>query len=100
MFVVFGVFASYSSALHTSLAPVQGFSLMVTTHDSTALKTNGMTEDILFLVLLGQKMFASGHQTKSPMFTATVFLFLFYHPQEHTNPSILMGAKQWAGALR
>ena len=78
MFVVFGVFASYSSALHTSLVPVQGFSLMVTTHDSTALKTNGMTEDILFLVLLGQKMFASGHQTqKVPCLPPQFFCFFF-----------------------
>ena len=42
----FDVFASYSSALHTSLARVQGFSLMIKTHNSAALKLNGMTEDI------------------------------------------------------
>ena len=46
MFAVFDVFASYSSVLHTSLARVQGFSLMITTYISTALKENGMTEDI------------------------------------------------------
>ena len=46
MFAVFGVFATYSSALHTSLVRVQGFSLMITTHNYTALKENGMTEDI------------------------------------------------------
>ena len=36
----------YLSALHTSLARVQVFSLMVTTHNSTALKANRMTEDV------------------------------------------------------
>ena len=25
----------------------------------------------------------------------TIFLFLFFHLQEHINPTILMGAKQW-----
>ena len=49
------VFLLYSSTLHTSLVHVQSFSLMVTTHNSTPLKTNGMTADILFLVLLGKK---------------------------------------------
>ena len=36
----------YPSALHISLARVQGFLLMVTTHNFTTLKENGMTEDI------------------------------------------------------
>ena len=40
------VFLLYSSALQASLARVQGFSLMVTTQNSTALKVNSMTEDI------------------------------------------------------
>ena len=79
MFVVFYVFASYSSALHTSLARVQGFSLMITTHNSTALKVNGMTEDILFVVLFAQRVFASGYQTqKGPIFIPTIFLFFFF----------------------
>ena len=46
MFAVFDVFTSYSSALHISLARVQGFSLMVTTQNAIALKDNGMTENI------------------------------------------------------
>ena len=29
----------------------------------------------------------------------TIFLFLFSRLQEHTNPTILMDAKQWVGAL-
>ena len=37
---------SYLNAIQTSPARVQGFSLMVTTHHSTALKENGMTQDI------------------------------------------------------
>ena len=61
MFSVF-VFASYPSALHTSVAHVQGFSLMVTIHNSAALKVNGITEDILFVVLFGQKNFVSGQK--------------------------------------
>ena len=27
------------------------------------------------------------------------FLSLVFHPREHTNPNILMGAKQWVRAL-
>ena len=46
MLAVFYVFASYSSIMHTFLARDQGFSLVVATHKSTALKVNGMTEDI------------------------------------------------------
>ena len=42
----------YSSALQTSLARVQVFSLMVTRHNSTALKVNGMTED-MFIIISG-----------------------------------------------
>ena len=44
--MISAVFLLYCSALQTSLACVQGFSLMVTTHKSTVLKVNGMTEDI------------------------------------------------------
>ena len=29
----------------------------------------------------------------------TISLFLFFHPQKHTNLTILMGAKQWVRAL-
>ena len=57
MFLVFDIFALYSAALHTSLALVQGFSLMITTHNSTASKVNGITEDILFVVFFGQSFF-------------------------------------------
>ena len=39
-------FLLYCSALQTSLARVQGFLLMVTTHNFIALKANGITEDI------------------------------------------------------
>ena len=54
---VFDVFASYSSTLNTSLERIQGFSLMVTTHNSTTLKVNDMTEGILFVVLFPPKKF-------------------------------------------
>ena len=57
MFAAFDVFSSYSSVLQTSLARVQGFSLMVITHNFTALKVNGMTEDILFVLHFGSKNF-------------------------------------------
>ena len=36
---------------------------------------------------------------KGPIFNPTIFLFFFSHPQEHTNPSTFMGAKQWVRAL-
>ena len=49
IFAVFDVFASYSSVLRTFLARVQGFSLMVATYNSTALKVNSMIEDIFYL---------------------------------------------------
>ena len=47
---MFAVFFSYLNVLHTSLARVQGFSLMVATHNSSALKANGMTEDIFIII--------------------------------------------------
>ena len=59
------LFTFLTDALHTSLARVQGFPLMVKMHNFTALKVNGMTEDILFVILFGQKLFASGHQTQN-----------------------------------
>ena len=43
---LYNIILLYSSAPQTSLASVQGFSLMITTHNSTALKENGMAEDI------------------------------------------------------
>ena len=42
-------FLLYSGALPTSLARVQDFSLMVTRRNFTALKTNGITEDIFII---------------------------------------------------
>ena len=59
-------FFSYLNASHISLAPVQGFSLMVTTHNSTALKENGMTEDIFIYTSFRLKKFciwSSGTKT-------------------------------------
>ena len=53
----YDVFVSYSSALHTSLTRIQGFSLMVTKHNSTALKVNGMTEDIFICSSFWSKSF-------------------------------------------
>ena len=55
----FYVFASYSSALQASLAPVQGFPLMVTKHNSTALKKIGMTKDIFIKFRHGRDHFWS-----------------------------------------
>ena len=40
----------YSSDLHTSLTRVQDFLLMVTTYNPTALKANGITEDIFIII--------------------------------------------------
>ena len=45
----------YSSALQTSLASVQGFSLMVTTHKSTILKESGIAEETLIYTSLRVK---------------------------------------------
>ena len=52
----------------------------------------------LFYFSLVKKFFVSGH-TKKPMFMPIIFLSLFFHPQEHTNPNILMDAKQWTLTL-
>ena len=48
---------SYSSTLQISLARVQGLSLMVTTYNSTALKTNGIREDIFICTSFWVKHF-------------------------------------------
>ena len=55
-------FLLYVSALHTSLARVQGFSLMVATHNSTVLKVNGTTEDIFICNSFKSKIFVSSHK--------------------------------------
>ena len=91
----------YSSALQTSLACVQGLSLMVTTHNSTAaLREGDITEDIFIFSSFRSKFFCIWpSDTKRPVFMSTIFLPLAFHPQEHTNPSILMDAKQWLRAL-
>ena len=47
---MFAVSLLYSSALHTSLARVQDLPLTITTHKSTAVKVNGMTEDIFIII--------------------------------------------------
>ena len=41
---------------------------------------------------MDRKIFVSG-------FMPTIFLSLAFHLQEHTNPTILMDAKQWALTL-
>ena len=98
MFAVFHAFTSYSSSSHTSLARVQGFSLLVTTQNSTALKVNGMKEDIFVCNSFWlKKVFVPGQ--KKSMFTSTIFLTLFSCHQEHTNPTTLMDAKQYALVL-
>ena len=48
----------YSIVLHTSLARVQDFSLMVTMHNSTALKENDMAEDIFVCSSFWSKNFS------------------------------------------
>ena len=73
---------------------------MVTTHNSTTLKENGMTEEILFLVILGQEMFCiRSPDTKRSIFMPTMLLHPFFHLLTYTNPNILMDAKQQARAL-
>ena len=87
----------YSSTLQTFLARVQGFSLMVTTHSSTALKT----EDIfIYTSFWVKKVFVSGHQTQErAMFIPTISLSIFSLLLTCINPTMLMDAKQWALTL-
>ena len=86
---MFTVFLLYFSALHTFLARVQGFSLIATMHNSTAFKVRGVTKDIFIC-----SSFFWSPDTKKPMFTSKFFLSLFSHLQKHTNPTILIDAKQ------
>ena len=77
----------YSIVLHTSLARVQGFSLTLTTHNSTALRENGMTEDILIYTSLEvKKCFVSGHQTqKGPVYPYNFSVSFFSSPDIHQS---------------
>ena len=51
---------------------------------------------LFFIFVLDQNFFVSGHQAQSrSIFISTIFLFLFFRLQEHTNPTILMDARQW-----
>ena len=100
MFAVFDVFASYSSALHTSLVRTQGFSLMVTTHNFTALRTNGMTKDILIFNSFRPKNFLYlVIRHKKGLYLSPQFFWFFFRLLTYINPNILMGAKQWRRAL-
>ena len=46
-----------------------------------------------------KNIFVSRHQTEKPIFMPTIFLSLFSRLLKYTNPSTLMGAKQWVRAL-
>ena len=47
--MISAIFLLYCSALQISLARIQGLLLIVITHNSPALKENGVTEDILLI---------------------------------------------------
>ena len=71
-------FLLYPRALHVSLARVLDFSLMVTTHNSTVLKVNSMTEDIFVCIFFGQKVLVSGRQTQKALHTCPQYFCLFF----------------------
>ena len=81
MFSDIDVFLSYSSALHTSLARVQGLSLIVTTYTSIALKSNGMAEDIFFYFLLVKKKL---YPVKKDPYSCLQFFCLFFDSFRNT----------------
>ena len=62
------------------------------------LQPNAELKDSSFFILFRTKkknLYPVIRYKKSvPM--PTIFLFLFSHPQEHTNPTTLMDAKEWA----
>ena len=64
-----------------------------------SLETFNKEHIFSFLVLSPKKILISGHQTQKPIFIPTIFVSLVFHPWEHTNPNILMGAKQLVRAL-
>ena len=108
-------FLLYSSALHTSLARVQGFPLMITTHNSTALKKNGMTEDIFICSSFWSKNFLSSviRYKKVHVYAHNCSVFVSSSSDMHqshqrdgcqakgtcTNPTKVMDAKQKALTL-
>ena len=76
----------YSIALHTSLARFQGFLFMVTTHNSTALKENGMKEDIFNFSSFRSKIFVSGRQTqKVHVYNHNFSISFFSSPDIHQS---------------
>ena len=87
----------YSSALHTFLARVQGFLLTVTTHNSTALKTNGMTEGIFIYTSFGVKNFLylitryKKVHVYAQNFTVCVFSFSEIHKSQYLDGCQAMG---------
>ena len=77
-FMISAVFLWYYSALRTSLARVQGFSLMV--KRLILLRQKKMTwQKISFLFRLGQKFFVSGHQLQKGPCLGTLDLTLGGH---------------------
>ena len=68
---------------------------MVTTHNSTALKVSGITEDIFICNPFLVKDFlnpVTRHKRK-PIFMPTIFQSPVSHPKGHINPTILTDAK-------
>ena len=83
---MFPVSLLYISALQTSLAPAQGFSLTVTTHNSTALKVRAYQKTSLFVVPFGQKIFCiQSPDTKKPISMPTIFLSFFSSSDMHQS---------------
>ena len=85
---------------------------MVTTHNSTILKENGIKEDVLFLVLVGSKklcirsldtkssclylqfLYPVTRHKKAYVYPHNFSVSFFFRPRKHTNPTTLMDAKQ------
>ena len=82
-------FFIYCSALRTSLARVQGLSLMVATHNSTSLKENAITEDISFISHWPKKILYQVTRYKKALQITRAVFFMFFLGNIWPVPCIL-----------
>ena len=86
-------FLLYPRALHVSLARVLDFSLMVTTHNSTVLKVNSMTEDIFICIFLVKKFLYLVTRHKMPYILAHNISVSFFSSSYMHQPCHLDGCQ-------
>ena len=100
-------FLSYPTAIYTSWEIrywptfLMYQALMFLSLNLNNSTTERWTERLIFFISFGwkEKLYPVARYKKRPLFISTISLCLIFHLLTYTNPSTLMGAKQWVRAL-